>query len=281
MMMLVRRRRRLKPPNERQSMSSITTNVEQVPASDLVVGDFIGTNRANSRKVLLDAGTRIASITTDKDSGTRVQARDENGSVIRSMSKNTQVWRRTESAAEAAPTEQATPTKTAGKNKEAKKVSVTTETKEPAFTWPKPANAVLLDYLTANVSDAAEAPNQGLPFITEDGTLRIRSEHWRDWLVEQGIAPSKMEATKPIRDLDYKMKPYALPGEGRSHGFYTGPAPEGTGDLPRRKGGRGTRTARPFGTLSDAQRQVLTEALTSAKFRGPLSDARDELLAQL
>src|SRR3954451_6042127 len=50
---------------------------------------------------------------------------------------------------------------------------------------------LILTYLKANASDAPDAPNKGLPFITEDGILRIRGEHWREWLAAQKIDASK------------------------------------------------------------------------------------------
>jgi hypothetical protein len=273
-------------------MSTITlasgSVIEQVPASELRVGDRIGGTKTDTRKAVVtgEHSWVIGAITSDP-SGSRIQARTADGKMIRSFDPETTAWRATEGAAPEstdAPEAEAAPAKKKSTTKKGqKKVATTTEAPESTneFTWPKPAGEVLLSYLTENVSDAAEAPNQGLPFITADGTLRIRSEHWREWLVAQGIAPSKMEATKPIRELGFAMKPYALPGEGRSHGFYTGPAPEGTESLARRAGGRGPRTARPFGTLTDTQRQALTEALTGAKLKGELADARDELLAQL
>lgn len=64
---------------------------ERVAASTLKVGDTIGTTRSDSRKAL-DAGegTTIAAITASNDG--RVQARREDGKMIRSMEPETQVW---------------------------------------------------------------------------------------------------------------------------------------------------------------------------------------------
>jgi hypothetical protein len=153
--------------------------------------------------------------------------------------------------------------------------------KAEGFDWPKPPREILIAYLKANVTDAQDAPNTGAPFITENGILRIRSEHWRAWLVDQGIAPSKSEATAPIRELGFSMKPYALPGEGRSHGFYTGELPKsklpGLGKLPIRKATRTAAPRNPFKGLTDGQRAELLDALADR----PESELRDELAGML
>jgi hypothetical protein len=127
------------------------------------------------------------------------------------------------------------------------------------------------------VTDAQDAPNTGAPFITENGILRIRSEHWRASLVDNGMVPSKSEATAPIRELGFSMKPYALPGEGRSHGFYTGELPKGTGKLPIRKATRTARPRNPFKGLTDGQRAELLDALADR----PESGLRDELATMI
>lgn len=63
----------------------------KLAASELVVGDEIGTTRTDTRKALADGnGTRIAAITTSNDG--RVQARDAEGKMIRSLAADTKVW---------------------------------------------------------------------------------------------------------------------------------------------------------------------------------------------
>ena len=47
--------------------------------------------------------------------------------------------------------------------------------KPAAFEWPKRASAVLLDYLKANVSADADAPNQARPFINANGVVHLHS----------------------------------------------------------------------------------------------------------
>lgn len=46
------------------------------------------------------------------------------------------------------------------------------------FTWPTPPNKLLVGYLKERVSDAADAPHQGLPFIDGKGTLRLKPSDW-------------------------------------------------------------------------------------------------------
>ena len=82
------------------------------------------------------------------------------------------------------------------------------------------------------------------------------------------------------------MKPYALPGEGRAHGFYTGPAPKGTSKLPRRKPARAARAPRnPFAMLEQGQRELIRKGLgglgDGALGSAEAAAARDELIALL
>lgn len=174
--------------------------------------------------------------------------------------------------------------KTTAAKPAAKKENATTAT-APAkveFEWPKKPRELLTDYLTENISDAADAPNAGLPFITEGGILRVRGEHWRNWLTAKDINPPKLEASQVFRDLGFAMKPFALPGEERSHGFYTGHAPKGTERMPRRVIARAAATPKnPFAKLSAGQLDVLGKAL--AKFTGSIADKaiRDELAARV
>ena len=158
-----------------------------------------------------------------------------------------------------------------------------------AFQWPKAASAVLLDYLTARVSAEFDPEHPARPYINSNGKLFVHSTDWRDWLLEQGLAPSKSEAAKPLRDNVGVVRATPLPGMDKALGFYQGTAPKGTEKLPRREsraasGPRAPRT--PFGKLTDEQRAVVTAALTAFKpgrsAQGKQqADVRDELLAQL
>ena len=66
------------------------TSVEQVPASELKVGDVIATSRKAIENGTADT---VAAITRDKDSGTRIQARRADGKIIRSFAPETKTWR--------------------------------------------------------------------------------------------------------------------------------------------------------------------------------------------
>ena len=99
----------------------------------------------------------------------------------------------------------------------------------------------LTAYLRERVSGGADAPHQGLPFITEAGVLRVKPSDWLDWLQVNGIDAPKRQALQALKDAGLVQKVYALPaaGEqpdlaGKSFGLYTGPAPAGTSKLPRR-----------------------------------------------
>lgn len=64
----------------------------KVEARTLAVGDVIGTTRTDSKKAIANGeGTAIVIITTSPDG--RVQARDDDGKVIRSLAPDTKVWR--------------------------------------------------------------------------------------------------------------------------------------------------------------------------------------------
>jgi hypothetical protein len=156
--------------------------------------------------------------------------------------------------------------------------------KPQGFDWPKPAKQVLADYLKARVTADQNAPNEARPFINQKDVLHVHSSDWRAWLAEQGLKPSKADAAKPLRDAGLKVRAFPLPGEGRSLGFYTGTAPAGTSRLPRREAVRRPRASRPFGRLTDEQRQVIGAALTAYEFapeEAELAEVRDELLEQL
>jgi hypothetical protein len=113
--------------------------------------------------------------------------------------------------------------------------TVTTDT----FTWPTPAKKLLATYLKEHTSGAADAPHQGLPFITETGVLRVKPSDWIDWLHGQGVDAPRRAALQALKGAGLVQKVYALPKhdgypEGKSFGLYTGPAPAGTSKLPRR-----------------------------------------------
>jgi hypothetical protein len=157
-----------------------------------------------------------------------------------------------------------------------------------AFTWPGGAQATLVRYLKARVSDTFDPENPARPYINTSGRLFVHSSDWREWLVDNGLAPSKSEAAKPLRDLGMSVKATPLPGLGRALGFYIGDTlPKGTEKLPRREGrsSSGPRAPRnPLRGLSDAQREVVAAALTAYKptrANKAHGDVRDELLALL
>lgn len=118
-------------------------------------------------------------------------------------------------------------------------MATTTTTETDTFTWPKAPKQLLGSYLKERVSGAADAPHQGLPFITEAGVLRVKPSDWIDWLETQDIAAPKREALQALKDAGLVQKVYALPRhpdhpDAKSFGLYTGPAPAGTSKLPRR-----------------------------------------------
>jgi hypothetical protein len=86
-------------PPARTAKAKVTTteevtgqDISQVEAIGLQVGDIIGTTRTNSRKAIAEgSGKTVASITVSNDG--RVQARDDQGKVIRSCEPTTKVWR--------------------------------------------------------------------------------------------------------------------------------------------------------------------------------------------
>jgi hypothetical protein len=146
-----------------------------------------------------------------------------------------------------------------------------------AFEWPKKPAAVLLHYLKANVSADADAPNQARPFINANGVVHLHSSHWREWLAGEGMEPTKAQAAAPLRDAGLAVRAYPLPGEGRSLGFYTGPAPKGTDKLPRRVVVRTRAPRNPLAKLDEAQRAEVAAALEAR----PASEVRDGLIALL
>ena len=149
--------------------------------------------------------------------------------------------------------------------------------------WPHRPSDLLVRFLNRRVSDAADAPNRGLPFITEAGVVRFTGTAWREFLLNEGIAVSKKEAAQPLREMGFVVRAFSIPGEGRSLAMYLGQAPKGTEKLPRRKVERrkgGGDRRNPVATISRlpaAHRRVLLDALMAA----PRSAERDELLAHL
>jgi hypothetical protein len=135
------------------------------------------------------------------------------------------------------------------------------------------SGAELTRYLTERTSGDADAPNRRVPFITGD-VLRVHSSDWTAWLAAQGLEVPKRDALAVLKDAGLAQTVYALPGEeGKSAGFYTGPAPAGTEELPRRVVERAQgRPRSPFGRLTDEQRALLVKAL------GKLTAERDQVL---
>jgi hypothetical protein len=123
---------------------------------------------------------------------------------------------------------------------------------KPALEWPTEPRDLLVKFLTERVSDAPDAPNRELSFITEAGVARFTRTAWRAWLVEQGIAVGKVEAGRPLRELGFVMRAFSLPGEGRALGMYLGDAPKGTEKLPAQGGAQGRRW-RPAQALRQAE----------------------------
>jgi hypothetical protein len=158
----------------------------------------------------------------------------------------------------------------------AKTTTITTAT-TAVFEWPKKPAAVLLDYLKAEVTDAADAPNRAKPFINSAGVLHLHSTDWRAWLAGQGMEPTKSQAAAPLRAAGLAVRAYPLPREGRSLGFYTGPAPKGTDKLARRVVQRASAPRRPFAKLTEDERSELAAALTAR----PAGETRDALLILL
>lgn len=136
-------------------------------------------------------------------------------------------------------------------------------------------------YLTERTSADADAPNRRVPFITGD-VLRVHPSDWTEWLTAQSLEVPKKDALAVLKDAGLVQKVYALPGEdGKSAGFYTGTAPAGTEELPRRVVERAQgRPRSPFGKLSEEQRALLVKAL--GKLTAERDQVlRDQLLAQL
>lgn len=151
-----------------------------------------------------------------------------------------------------------------------------------------------VDYLNAQVSGDADAPLKGLPTVDENGRLRVKSAHWREWLASRGITVGAGAAVKPLRaaGLDQERW-FSLPRGQRM--TYAGPVPSGTKRLPVRKdtpvegatapGERRTRGGKPFARPSVEQADLLVAALKAYKPNGAGAGAqrqlRDELLSHL
>jgi hypothetical protein len=157
------------------------------------------------------------------------------------------------------------------------------------FAWPKPVMQLFNEYLATRVTEDAPTFDNPTPFINANNQLFVHSTSWRAWLLAaHKLEPTKSQAAQPMRELGMSVRAYPLPGdpEGRALGFYTGPAPAGTDNLPRRAGrASGPRQPRnPLSRLTDAQREVVVAALTAYKptrANKAHADVRDELLALL
>jgi hypothetical protein len=70
-------------------------DVSRVPASELRVGDVIGTTSSDSRKAIEAHGDDVHVIVsiTSNEFGSRVQARGSDGKIIRSLAGETKTWR--------------------------------------------------------------------------------------------------------------------------------------------------------------------------------------------
>ncbi len=114
-------------------------------------------------------------------------------------------------------------------------------TTDTTYTWPTPTKQLLATYLKERTSAAADAPHQGLPFITEAGVLRVKPSDWLAWLEGQGIAAPKRAALQALKDAGLVQRVYPLPKhpdhpEAKSFGLYTGKATPAMSTLPRRQG---------------------------------------------
>jgi|tagenome__1003787_1003787.scaffolds.fasta_scaffold20918890_2 hypothetical protein len=161
-----------------ETTTTTETNVDRVQASTLQVGDVIGTTRNDSRtKVAAGAKppyTQVIARVTD-GSG-RVQARNADGQIIRSLACDTLVWRgRTGESTPAEPAQEKPRTPSAG------------------YAWPKDPVVLLAEYLEARTSADQDAPNKRAPFVT-GGVLRVHPTSWVEYLVEQGAPAPKKEA---------------------------------------------------------------------------------------
>ena len=154
--------------------------------------------------------------------------------------------------------------------------------------------AKFVEYLNAQVSGDAMAPAENKPTVDENGKLRIKSAHWRQWLASQGVEVGAAAAVKPLRDAGLGQERwFTLPRGQRM--CYVGAVPKGTERLPVRKdtplpgatapGERRARGSRPFARPSVEQIDVLTNALNAFKPRGAeklaSEQVRDELLNAL
>ena len=148
-------------------------------------------------------------------------------------------------------------------------MATTTTTATDTFTWPKPAKQLLAAYLKARVSGAADAPHQGLPFITEASVLRVKPSDWIAWLETQ--------------DIDAPKKPRAPGTQGRRPGAEGLRAPQarrrtrtsptsrsGSTPVPRRPGPAASLPRRVIASRGVASRLGLVQMHQSAPTPGPL-----------
>lgn len=177
-----------------------------------------------------------------------------------------------------------TASKRAASKRAAAKPAAKPAAESAGFEWPKPFAELLLEYLRERISTDADAPAKGLPHITESGILRVRGEDWREWLAAQEIAAPKAVAAAAMRDGLGIMKALPIAGEGRAMGFYQGPAPAGTEDLPRRAGGRSAgapkRSSNPFARFDAEALGLLNSAVNNYPKRAG-GELRVQLLEQI
>jgi len=174
------------------------------------------------------------------------------------------------------------PAKTTKTPARSRRTGVTAKPAKTGYEWPKPAAKILLDYLKAEVTDTADAPNRAKPFINANGVLHLHSSDWREWLTANGMPMTKAEAAAPLRDAGLKVRAFPLPGENRSLGFYVGEAPKGTEKLARRQPQRAVAKPRnPLAKLTDEQAAYLEAVLAANEPRSEQRAAHGALVGYL
>lgn len=114
-----------------------------------------------------------------------------------------------------------------------------------AFAWerdghPLDPNEILVTFLIDRCSDEHTAPNQGRPFINENGRVFLHTEWFMAWILDEyNLVPPKSAVSRLFRDHDLWPRTFPFPGETYARGLYQGAAPKGTENIPRR--GKATR----------------------------------------
>jgi hypothetical protein len=129
------------------------------------------------------------------------------------------------------------------------KTSTTSKTRRTRTAKPKPAlnpAAALAAYLkaqaTADEVGTVELPK---PYVTVNGRVYVHSRHMLAWAKrEYGKQITQRDVQQALLRLGLIVRATALPGLGRSVGFYTGVKPKGVSlkGVPvrdRRRGGQG------------------------------------------